>query len=44
MKGLGGLAAWRWLFLLEGSPIIPLGVFTYLFLGNIPETVQCKNL
>ncbi|CAF1068887.1 unnamed protein product [Rotaria sordida] len=40
MKDIGGLKNWRWLFLLEGLPIIPLGVMTYLFLGSIPDTVQ----
>jgi hypothetical protein len=43
MEGICGLEDWRWLFLLEGLPIIPLGVITYLFLGSIPDTVQCKN-
>ncbi|CAF0923364.1 unnamed protein product [Rotaria sordida] len=43
MKDIGGLENWRWLFLLEGLPIIPLGVMTYLFLGSIPDTVQCKS-
>ncbi|CAF1008862.1 unnamed protein product [Rotaria sordida] len=40
MEDIGGLKNWRWLFLLEGLPIIPLGVMTYLFLGSIPDTVQ----
>ncbi|CAF1000613.1 unnamed protein product [Rotaria sordida] len=40
MKDIGGLENWRWLFLLEGLPIIPLGVMTYLFLGSIPDAVQ----
>ncbi|CAF3987336.1 unnamed protein product [Rotaria sordida] len=43
MKDIGGLKNWRWLFLLEGLPIIPLGVMTYLFLGSIPDTVQCMG-
>ena len=43
MEGIGGLQNWQWLFLLEGLPIIPLGIITYLFLGNIPDTVQCKS-
>ncbi|CAF4229127.1 unnamed protein product, partial [Rotaria sordida] len=40
MKDIGGLENWRWLFLLEGLPIIPLGVMTYLFVGSIPDAVQ----
>ncbi len=33
---------WRWIFLLEGLPIIPLGFITFFFLEHIPDTVQCK--
>ncbi|CAF0946224.1 unnamed protein product [Rotaria sordida] len=43
MEDIGGLKNWRWLFLFEGLPIIPLGVMTYLFLGSIPDTVQWLN-
>jgi hypothetical protein len=44
MEGIRGLRGWQWMFLLEGLPNIPLGVITYLFLANIPATVQCKTL
>ena len=37
--GIRGLEKWRWLFLLEGSPSILLGVITYLFFGSLPESV-----
>lgn len=36
MEGIRGLRDWQWLFLLEGLPIIPLGIVIYLFLGSVP--------
>jgi MFS transporter, ACS family, tartrate transporter len=36
-NGLGGLAGWQWLFLLEGLPSIALGVVTWFFLTDRPE-------
>lgn len=44
MDGRSDLYGWQWMFLLEGLPMIPLGIITYLFLSNIPNTVQCKSL
>lgn len=38
------IEGWRWILLLEGLPIIPLGLITYFFLANIPETVRCKPI
>jgi ACS family tartrate transporter-like MFS transporter len=35
MKGLGGLAGWQWLFLLEGLPAVALG---FVVLTALPET------
>ena len=43
MNGIAGLQSWRWLFLFPGLPVIPLGMTTYLALGNIPGTVQCES-
>ncbi|CCF33653.1 high-affinity nicotinic acid transporter [Colletotrichum higginsianum] len=39
MNGVGGLAGWRWLFILEGIPAILCGIYTFFFLPNYPETV-----
>jgi hypothetical protein len=43
MKGIAKLQDWQWIFLLEAIPVIPLAIITYLFLGNIPDTVRCKS-
>ena len=43
MKGISGLHNWQWMFLLEGMPMIPLGIITFLFLSSIPNAVQCKD-
>ncbi|CAF1023094.1 unnamed protein product [Rotaria sordida] len=40
MQGIGGLKSWQWTFLLEGLPIIPLGVLVYVLLDKIPNAVQ----
>ncbi|KAJ1930146.1 hypothetical protein IWQ60_000551 [Tieghemiomyces parasiticus] len=37
MDGLANLASWRWLFLLEGLPLVILGL-CFLFLPNDPES------
>lgn len=34
MNGVGGLAGWRWLFILEGIPAIFCGIYTFFFLPN----------
>ncbi|KAF4338259.1 high-affinity nicotinic acid transporter [Fusarium beomiforme] len=40
MNGVGGLAGWRWLFILEGIPAILCGIYTLFFLPNYPQTVK----
>lgn len=40
MDGLGGLAGWRWLFLLEGLPAILLSVVALFGLPDYPETAK----
>jgi MFS family permease len=37
MDGLGGLAGWQWLFLLEGLPVAALGVAVLWLLADRPE-------
>jgi len=34
MNGVGGLAGWRWMFLLEGLPAILCAVVTFFLLPN----------
>ena len=36
-EGLGGLAGWQWLFLIEGIPAVVLGVVTWFYLTDRPE-------
>src|SRR5262245_1017407 len=36
MDGIGGLAGWQWLFLLEGLPAVILGFVTLAYLPNDP--------
>lgn len=33
----GGVAGWRWLFILEGLPAVLLGVIAYCFLPDLPR-------
>jgi D-galactonate transporter len=40
MNGLLGLAGWQWLFLLEGSPAIVLGVVVWLYLPDSPKNAH----
>lgn len=43
MDGIRGLNSWQWMFLLEGIPMIPLGIIIIVFLQNVPDnTVTCK--
>lgn len=37
MQGVGGLAGWQWLFLLEGLPAVLLGVVVWCYLTEGPE-------
>ena len=43
MEGIAHLHKWQWLYLLEGSPSVPPGIITFIFLSNIPDSVQCKS-
>lgn len=33
-SGIYGLSGWQWLFLLEGSPVVLLGIITFFFLDD----------
>jgi ACS family tartrate transporter-like MFS transporter len=37
LHGLGGIAGWRWLFLIEGVPAVLLGIAALFFLTNHPK-------
>jgi len=40
LRGVGGLAGWQWLFLVEGLPAVVLGVTTYVFLPDHPAEAR----
>ncbi|KAL6151898.1 hypothetical protein ACJQWK_10156 [Exserohilum turcicum] len=40
MKGVGQLAAWRWLFILEGLATIVVGLTAMIFLPDYPATTK----
>ncbi|KAL1603886.1 hypothetical protein SLS60_005478 [Paraconiothyrium brasiliense] len=40
MRGVGGYAGWRWIFILEGLATIVIASLAYLFISNYPETVS----
>ncbi|CVL07230.1 related to putative tartrate transporter [Fusarium mangiferae] len=37
MNMVGGLEAWRWLFIIEGIPSVILGILVFFFLPSYPE-------
>jgi ACS family tartrate transporter-like MFS transporter len=40
LNGVGGLAGWQWLFILEGLPAVVLGVLALRVLTDRPETAD----
>jgi ACS family tartrate transporter-like MFS transporter len=42
-NGLGGLAGWQWMFLLEGLPVVFVGVALLWVLADRPEDVTWLN-
>ncbi|KZT01091.1 MFS general substrate transporter [Laetiporus sulphureus 93-53] len=40
MNGIGGLAGWSWIFLLEGLVTAIISVFAYLYMQDYPETAS----
>ncbi|KXS17359.1 MFS general substrate transporter [Gonapodya prolifera JEL478] len=43
MDGVGGIAGWRWLFILEGSVSALLGIMTWFILPDYPQTCKFLN-
>ncbi|MGF6723139.1 sugar phosphate permease [Paraburkholderia sp. GAS41] len=41
--GVGGLAGWQWMFLVEGLPCIALGILTLFVLSNRPADAAWLN-
>jgi ACS family pantothenate transporter-like MFS transporter len=37
LRGVGGLAGWRWLFIMDGIITLPLALFGFLFFPNLPQ-------
>ncbi|KAK2471441.1 hypothetical protein H9L39_17672 [Fusarium oxysporum f. sp. albedinis] len=44
MAGVGHLAAWRWLFILEGLATIVIGVVAFFLLPDYPGTTSCEEI
>ena len=40
MHGLGGLAGWKWLFLIEGLPSIVMGIAAWFYLADRPSKAK----
>ncbi|EHK22573.1 uncharacterized protein TRIVIDRAFT_191312 [Trichoderma virens Gv29-8] len=40
MDGVGGLAGWRWIFILEGIATVLVAVLAFFFLHDFPETAK----
>ncbi len=38
--GLFGIQGWRWLFLFEGLPAVPLGIMAFFYLSDRPELAK----
>ena len=43
LTGVGGLAGWQWMFLVEGLPCIVLGLLTLRVLSDRPEDARWLN-
>lgn len=40
MHGVGGLAGWRWVFILQGLPAVILGIYIFLVLPDRPSNAK----
>ncbi|KAL4917720.1 histidine phosphatase superfamily [Aspergillus aurantiobrunneus] len=43
MDGISGLKGWRWIMIIEGIPTTVIGVATWFFLADDPETAYYLN-
>ncbi|KAA8643409.1 hypothetical protein EYZ11_010114 [Aspergillus tanneri] len=43
MDGISGLRGWRWIMIIEGIPTVLLGVVTWFFLADDPDTAYYLN-
>lgn len=43
MDGIAGLKGWRWIMIIEGIPTVIVGVFTWLFMADDPDTAYYLN-
>lgn len=43
MDGIRGLRGWRWIMIIEGIPTVIVGVATWIFLADDPETAYYLN-
>lgn len=43
MDGVAGQSGWRWIMIIEGIPTFALGIFTWFFLADSPETAYYLN-
>ncbi|KAH7024741.1 major facilitator superfamily transporter [Microdochium trichocladiopsis] len=44
MGGLGGLRGWQWVFIIDGIITLPVAVFGFIFLPDIPENTKARYL
>ncbi|PWY83454.1 phosphoglycerate mutase-like protein [Aspergillus heteromorphus CBS 117.55] len=43
MDGIAGLRGWRWIMILEGIPTVIIGIVTWFFLADEPDTAYYLN-
>jgi MFS transporter, ACS family, pantothenate transporter len=37
LSGVGGMAGWRWLFIIDGIITLPLAILGFAFFPNLPQ-------
>jgi cyanate permease len=43
LNGVNGRASWRWLFIIEGTPALAIGILIFFALPNFPEIEKKKG-